>query len=160
MPRDHADERRVRAVPLRRRLLLLAVVAILPLALMSGVALRALWLQQRQQLERSTLDLTRALATAVDNEVLASRPEWRAILLAKPSGELVFNTGEPLGGTAPPVSEPDSFREAVRTRAPVVGSLARGPRGNAGIPVRVPVERNGELRYILTAVVRPEAILH
>src|SRR5450631_3348772 len=136
MPRDHADERRVRAVPLRRRLLLLAVVAILPLALMSGVALRALWLQQRQQLERSTLDLTRALATAVDtelrltisalqalaltepfddpdgaelvatrrlaNEVLASRPEWRAILLAKPSGELVFNTGVLLVGPAPP----------------------------------------------------------
>jgi signal transduction histidine kinase/ActR/RegA family two-component response regulator len=194
MPRDHADERRVRAVPLQRRLLLLAVVAILPLALMSGVALRALWLQQRQQLERSTLDLTRALATAVDTElrltisalqalalteplddpdgaelvaahrlasdVLASRPEWLAILLARPSGELVFNTGESLGGSAPPVSEPDSFSEAVRTRAPVVGSLARGPRGNAGVPVRVPVERNGELRYILTAVVRPEAILH
>ncbi|HWK83537.1 MAG TPA: ATP-binding protein [Caldimonas sp.] len=193
MPRDHADERRVRAVPLRRRLLLLAVVAILPLALMSGVALRALWLQQREQLERSTLDLTRALATAVDTElrltisalqalaltgplddpdgaelvaahrlasdVLASRPEWQAILLARPSGELVFNTGESLGNAVPPLSEPDSFREAVRTRAPVIGSLARGPRGNAGVPVRVPVERNGELRYVLTAVVRPEAIL-
>ena len=51
-------------VPLRRRLLLLAAVAILPLALMSGIALQALLEQQRRQVEQSSLDLTRALATA------------------------------------------------------------------------------------------------
>jgi hypothetical protein len=42
---------------------------------------------------------------------------------------------------------------------PVVGPLTAGPLGNHGIPVRVPVERDGELRYVLSAVVRPEAIL-
>ena len=193
MTRDDPKTRPLRAVPLQRRLLLLAGVALLPLALMSGLALRALWQQQDLLVQRSTVDLTRALATAVDAElrltisalqalaltepldsadgsaltaayqqassVLASRPEWRAILLAKPSGELVFSTGAPLGAGATPVNEAASFEATVRTRAPVVGSLARGPRGNAGIPVRVPVERNGELLYILTAVVRPEAML-
>ena len=58
-----------RPVPLRSRLLLLAAVAILPLALMSGIALRALLDQQRQQTEQSSLDLARALATAVDTEL-------------------------------------------------------------------------------------------
>src|SRR5881394_1926096 len=109
----------MRPVPLRRRLLLLAGVAILPLALMSGIALHALVQQQRAQTEQSSRDLARALATAVDTElrltvsalqslaltdplgtaievdlahahrsaqrVLASRPEWRAVLLATPA---------------------------------------------------------------------------
>jgi len=182
-----------RAVPLRHRLLLLAAVAILPLALMSGIALQALLEQQRRQTEESSLDLARALATAVDTElrltisalqslalteplasandvdlgharesalrVLAERPEWRAVLLAAPSGEPLFSTAAPIGTPPPKVTEPGSIEEVARARAPVVGPLTRGPLGNWGIPVRVPVERAGELRYVLSAVVRPEAIL-
>ncbi len=193
MPRDEPEARRARPAPLQRRLLLLAAVAILPLAIMSGVALRALWQQQQLQIERATVDLTRALATAVDAElrltisalqalaltepldsadparlaaayqlsvdVLASRPEWRAILLARPSGEPVFDTTSRLGASVPPIRDLASFQDAVRTRQPVVGSLARGTHGSAGIAVRVPVERHGELLYVLSAVVRPEAIL-
>ena len=151
----------MKAVPLRRRLLLLAAVAILPLALMSGVALQALLEQQRQQSEQSSLDLVRALATAVDTELrltvsalqslaltepiasggttdlasahafarraLASRPEWRAILLARSDGTPLFNTGRELGEAMPTV-EPESLLEVVRTKAPVVGS----PTGRSG----------------------------
>ncbi|HSC65713.1 MAG TPA: ATP-binding protein [Caldimonas sp.] len=180
-------------VPLRRRLLLLAAVAILPLALMSGIALRALLEQQRQQTEKSSLDLARALATAVDTElrltisalqslalteplssardidvvharesarrVLAERPEWRAVLLASPSGLPLFSTATPVGTPPPKVTEPGSIAEVARTHAAVVGPLTRGPTGNPGIPVRVPIEHDGELRYVLSAVVRPEAIL-
>ena len=58
-----------RAVSLRQRLLLLAAGALLPLALAAGLALQALLDQQRQQTEQSSLDLTRALATAVDTEL-------------------------------------------------------------------------------------------
>ena len=182
-----------RPVPLRSRLLLLAAVAILPLALMSGIALQALLEQQRRQTEQSSLDLARALATAVDTElrltisalqslalteplasanevdlvharesalrVLAERPEWRAVLLAAPSGEPLFSTATAVGTLPPKVTEPGSIEEVVRARAPVVGPLTRGPLGNWGIPVRVPVERAGQLRYVLSAVVRPEAIL-
>src|SRR5450432_3581401 len=104
---------------IRRRLLLIATVAIVPLAVMAAVALEALLAQQRGQAEESALNLTRALATSVDNElrltvsalqslaltepfgatsseglaearilamnVLAARPEWRAVLLMRPS---------------------------------------------------------------------------
>ncbi|HEY2558645.1 MAG TPA: ATP-binding protein [Caldimonas sp.] len=180
-------------VPLRHRLLLLAAVAILPLALMSGVALQALLEQQRRQSEQSALDLSRALATAVDTElrltvsalqslaltdplssvddgdlasahqfarrVLASRPEWRAILLAAPDATQLFDTGLEFGVPPPPVREPDSFAEVVRTGAPIVGSLTPGRLGNLGIPVRVPVLQDGRVRYVLSAIVRPEAIL-
>ena len=181
------------AVPLRRRLLLLAAVAILPLALMSGVALQALLEQQRRQSEQSSLDLARALATAVDTElrltvsalqtlaltnpistaeetdlatayesarrVLASRPEWRAILLATPAGVPLFNTGTPLGTPVQRLADVGSLLEVARSGAPVVGPISRGPLGNFGIPVRVPVLRDGKVRYVLSAIVRPEAIL-
>ena len=183
----------MRPAPLRHRLLLLAAVAILPLALMSGIALVALLEQQREQAEQSSLGLTRALATAVDTElrltisalqslalttpigtadevdlaeahaaatrVLAARPEWRAVLLATPAGVPLFSTATPFAAAAPPVTDPSSLAEVVRTRAPVVGPLSFGPAKNPGVPVRVPVERDGQMRYVLTAVVRPESIL-
>ncbi len=183
----------MRPAPLRDRLLLLAAVAILPLALMSGIALTALLEQQRHQAEQSSLGLARALATAVDMElrltvsalqslaltaplgsaddvdladaydaarrVLAGRPEWRSVSLATPAGGPLFNTATPFGAPTPPVTEPESHADVARTRAPVVGRLAFGPSGDPGVAVRVPVERGRKLHYVLTAVVRPEAIL-
>ena len=62
----------MRTVTLRRRLLLLAVAGILPLALMSGAGLLALAHQQREAAGRASLGITRALATAVDAELKRS----------------------------------------------------------------------------------------
>ena len=59
----------IRGVPLRRRLLLLVVAAILPIAAMSAIALAAIWLQQRDQAERLGLEIARALASAEDAEL-------------------------------------------------------------------------------------------
>src|SRR5919197_6119175 len=57
---------RMRSVALRTRLLYLAAAAFVPLALMSGLSVFALLHQQRQQTERASIELTRALSTAVD----------------------------------------------------------------------------------------------
>lgn len=183
----------MKVVPLRHRLLLLAAVAILPLALMSGIALRALLEQQSEQAEQSSLGLVRALATAVDTElrltvsalqslaltepiasvreadlatahrfarrVLASRPEWRAIALAAPDSTSLFNTGREFGSILPSAHETASLADVVRAGAPAIGPLSRGVRGNLGIAVRVPVLQDGRVRYVLSAIVRPEAIL-
>ncbi|MBV9891016.1 MAG: response regulator [Rhizobacter sp.] len=183
----------MKTTPLRRRLVLLAAAAILPLALMSGVALNALISQQRRQAEQSTLDLARALATAVDTElrltvsslqslaladpissdsaegvqradalarrIVASRPEWLAILISAPDSTQLVNTTREFGPPMPPATDTESLAEALRTRAPVVGELRRGAMGRWGVPVRVPVMREGEVRYVVTAVVKPEAIL-
>jgi signal transduction histidine kinase/ActR/RegA family two-component response regulator len=52
-----------------------------------------------------------------------------------------------------------TFREVVQTRRPVVGNIFNEPiTGHHVFPVRVPVTRGGELRYVLTALVRPESI--
>jgi len=180
------------ALTLRRRLLLLAAAAILPLAVMSALALNALFDEQRAQAQRASLDLARALATAVDTElrltvsalqslaaievsnpgpedlatlyrvaqeVQRTRPEWRTIILAAPDGQGLFSTGRPLGSPLPPPVEAESFREAVSTGLPTIGTLARGALGGEAFAVRVPVRDGGKLRYVLTAAVMPDAIL-
>ena len=178
---------------LGRRLILMAAAALLPLALMSALALQVVLNQQRRQTEQAALDLTRALATAVDNELrltvsalealavtepmrqastgtlapaldlaeraLASRPEWLAVLLLSPQGDVLFNTGMAEVARMPRASEPASLARVVRSGQPTIGSLAPGPRGTLGVPVRVPVLHEGQLRAVLTAVIRPEAIL-
>ena len=55
--------------PLRRRLFLLAAAGIMPLALAAGIALLALASEQKAQAERSGVELTRALAAAIDAEL-------------------------------------------------------------------------------------------
>jgi len=146
----------MRTVGLRKRLFLLAAAGILPLAFMSGLGLYALAQQQREQTERASLELARALATAVDAElrgtsqvldalatssaldvgdmpafyrvarpVVASRPQWRAIILARPDGQVLVHTGYPLGRADMAITEPESFEQLVQSKAPLVGEIGR-----------------------------------
>ena len=180
----------MRTVSLRRRLVLLAAVGILPLAAMSGIALRALVQQQHVQAERAALELARALGTAVDAElhrsisvlealaasplldsgdlqafyllarrVVATRPYWEAVNLADPNAKVLVNTAFPSGSALPAIVDKESFEKTVRTRLPAVSSLAKGPAGRSNFAVRVPVMRDGEFRGVLSAVVKPDAIL-
>ncbi|MEJ8822751.1 ATP-binding protein [Variovorax humicola] len=87
-----------------------------------------------------------------------SRPDWRGIVLAKTSGEVVFGTESPFGGAKWSVMEPTTVADVVRNRAPAVGPFVQGPGGNWGFTVRVPVFRQDKLVYVLTAIVDPGAI--
>src|SRR3954454_13204765 len=54
--------------PLRRRLFLLAAAGIVPLAVAAGIALLALAAEQKAQARRAGIEVTRALAAAIDAE--------------------------------------------------------------------------------------------
>lgn len=180
-------------IPLAPRLLLLAGVAILPLALMSAVALSALLQMQRDDIRASTVGLARALATAVDTQLrlsvsaletlavalplgsdaaedlprahamagmaLRARSEWQAVQLSGPDGAVIFTTSFPFGTPAGEVIELGSHATVAASAQAAVGPLTAGPRGRLGVPVRVPVLRDGRVHYVLSAIVRPEAIL-
>ena len=180
----------MRVKSLRRRLLALAAAGIVPIAVMAGIGLYALIAEDREQVERTGLELTRALASAIDAElsssisvlqgsaispaldagdlqryrvsmarILATRPDWITLTLADPSGLQIANPRRPAGEKLPPVVDLPSLQAAVRTSAPVIGGLSAGPRGDYAIPVRVPVIRDGEVRYVLTAAMKPDAFL-
>ena len=179
---------KVRKVSLRNRLFYLAAAAFAPLAVMSGIGLIALVEQQREQSERTSIELTRALSTAVDAElqrsisilnslaaqpeldrghiqrfhavarrILASNPTWLTVILADPSGKVLLNARYEPGEPVPQLVEPESFAATVRTQQPTIGYLARG-NGQFALPVRVPVIRGEQLRYVLTAAVKPDGI--
>ena len=177
------------SVPLRRRLLLLAGVGIVPLAIMSGIGLYALAQQQRVQAQRVGLELARAVATAVDAElrssisvleslattptldhgdlagfrkragrILETQPQWAGVTLADLAGSRLVDTRFRSGAAMSAIVERVSFDRVLQTRAPAVGDLATDQDGALLFSVRVPVVRNRELRYVLSASVKPEEI--
>lgn len=130
---------------------------------------------------RSTISLLQALASV--SELQDIRPDdlagsefaaqasrvvatqgWQLVTVADASGRLLMRTsGSPsmLGGAGKRsrVVEEGSMAQAIETRAPVVGTVARGPLGYEAFPVRVPVMKDGRLVYVLTAVVGAQRVL-
>src|SRR5262249_43597901 len=90
--------------------------------------------------------------------ILATEPGWAAVMLSTPAGTPLVDTRLGYGQPLPPLAERDSFERAVRTRQPTIGDLAEGPDRALIFPVRVPVERDGVLRYVLSAVIAPDEI--
>src|SRR5690242_12687293 len=119
-PASHAH-----AGPLRMRLLLLAASGLLPLVIVLAWGIDHLFQERRSAAERSTLDLSRALATAIDSELrsvqslleqmgtsdeleradlrafhLSSRRNadqlgWRQVTLADGEGHVLFRSNQP-----------------------------------------------------------------
>ena len=94
------------------------------------------------------------------NRAITSQHQWRAVILADTTGRTLMRTGGRIADASAGLVEPESFRDAVRTRKPVIGYLAQEPRtGEWGVPIRVPIVQEGQVKYVLTAVLRPESIL-
>ena len=121
---------------------------------------------------RSSVSVLGALATSATldgndlgqfrvraERIRKTQPHWVAVMLADPSGRRLVDTRVAPGVSDAPIAERPTFDAVVRTRAPVVGNLAQGLDGRFNFRVRVPVVRDGTLRYVLTAVVAPEDIL-
>jgi signal transduction histidine kinase/ActR/RegA family two-component response regulator len=121
---------------------------------------------------RSSISVAQSLATSLTldrndlsgfqdraQRVLETQQSWAAVFLADPSGHRLVDTRFRYGAVLPPILDKESFDRVVRTRAPAVGNLAKNAQGVFLFPVRAPVIRNGELNYVLTALVKPEAIL-
>jgi hypothetical protein len=91
--------------------------------------------------------------------ILKSQPDWLTITLASPSAQQVVNVLRPFGAKLPTVTGRQSFGQVLQMGKPVVGSLALDELTQQYVfRVRVPVLRNGVIKYVLSAVVKPEAI--
>jgi signal transduction histidine kinase/ActR/RegA family two-component response regulator len=120
---------------------------------------------------RSTISVLESLATTFTldgndasafreraRRVLDTQPQWAGVTLADASGARLVDTRLGADSQIPPISDRESFDRVIRTGAPVVGNLVKGADGGLQFPVRVPVLRKGQIRYVLTAVVKPEEI--
>ena len=91
------------------------------------------------------------------SRVLESQADWFNINLALPSGQQILNLSSPFGDELPMVHERSSFDQVLQTGTPTVGGVTRDVATQRHLfRVRVPVVRDGVIKYVLTAVVKPE----
>ncbi|NML45258.1 response regulator [Ramlibacter sp. G-1-2-2] len=172
---------------LRFRLFLLAASGLLPLALVASAALAYFSADHVHDAELAALDISRALATAVDAEHratisvlqslalsdevqsgrlasllpaarrVASSQGWRAIVVADAYGHLVLSTSEAPAEDNPQPVEPASLARVIQTGQPAVGQVREGRNKQGGaFAVRVPVMHDGQVKYVLSAVIPAE----
>lgn len=92
---------------------------------------------------------------------LETQPTWLGVILLTPNKRQILNTFRPYGSALPFTNEPESVQRVVETQQPKVGYLAIAPfKRQWAFPVRVPVVRNGKLRYVLTALISSESLTH
>ena len=182
----------IRFGALKRRLLLVVLVALAPIVTLSCVNLILNARHQRAELLRATTETVRAMVGAVDSELnrltavlqelaasssleradlkefydTARRAQerdasWANLALADIEGKQLVNLLRPYGAALPQkLAWPDTFLPVLRERRPSIGPLVpNGPIIQTPVfTIDVPVMREGELRYVLTGVVKPEAI--
>jgi PAS domain S-box-containing protein len=91
--------------------------------------------------------------------VLESQPHWANINLALPDRQRVLDLIAPEGAPLPPITDDGEIAILLRERKPVVAGMALGPTSkSSNFAVRVPVIRDGAIRYVLSAVVEPDSI--
>ncbi len=95
----------------------------------------------------------------VASTLVKSQPEWLGIILTDDTGKILFRTMDDYGAPAGATVDPASLRQVLATRQPVAGHIARGVRGRAAYPVRVPVTTSDDKFYTLTAVIRPDRMV-
>jgi PAS domain S-box-containing protein len=84
---------------------------------------------------------------------------WYVLALTDPSGQLLLNTVRPFGASLPRIDDRDYFRRLTETGRPAVSDLVAGrTSGQMNVTVAVPVLREGALRYVLFAAIKPEGL--
>ncbi|RYE62180.1 MAG: sensor histidine kinase [Oxalobacteraceae bacterium] len=89
-----------------------------------------------------------------------ARPLWQTVALVNLNGQQLLNLLRPFGSELGPTSDWPNFNKVSETRKPVIGGI--GPVGPLSglrlLPLRVPVLRSDELKYVLTVALVPDAI--
>jgi len=92
--------------------------------------------------------------------LLERRPSWANIVLSDPTSQHIVNVRLPLGEPLPRAIDPGAIEATVRAGVPGVGNLIWSPVLNMYVfAVRLPIREGDRIPYVLTAVVRPEAVL-
>ena len=169
---------------LRDRLLLIAGVGILPVAIAAGISFWILLQGHLSDVNAKSLEVTRVAAAAVEVELdrsltglaglsvsplldqgqlhdfegllgrfLAQIPGWRSIALLSPDGQVLVRTDTP-------ATMSTSFNlDAARRLDVAVGDLFRDTGGVWGVPITLPVRRDGTVVYVLQAILSPDSLV-
>lgn len=84
-------------------------------------------------------------------DLLPTQPGWRTVIMHDHEGNNIFHSSFPFGTPRPKVTDPRSFGRLVETLQPLIMNYTQGPVSGPTIGARVPVIRDGKLKYVLTA---------
>ena len=162
----------------------MAAAVLLPLVLLSAIALGLLLKAEREAAQRSVQETARLISLAVDQELASAESALRVlagsaylakgdlgsfyaqavkartsedawILLYAPDGQQLVNTRLPFGAELPVRSEPDRTREVLETGKAGVSNLYLGTQIQQSIvTVDVPVQLDDGRRYVLAQAFR------
>jgi signal transduction histidine kinase/CheY-like chemotaxis protein len=91
-------------------------------------------------------------------ELLARRPTWLNVVVAD-SGRQLLNARLPADAPLPALVAPESIAKVIETREPVIGNVRFSPLLRThGFAVHIPYEVRGEVRYVISAVIRPDSL--
>jgi signal transduction histidine kinase len=178
----------LRPWPLRWHLGLVIAAAVLPLLGFASVVVFRLAAEERRASEGRLIAAAKVMTSALDRELAASvrtlqalaasqslddgdleafsleaqrvkesQPAWLTVVLLSPDGTRLVHLGRSTDVGSRAV-EPESVRRVVETRRPAIGDIAKGPGGKWAFPIRIPVMRGGELRYVVSAVIAAEGL--
>jgi signal transduction histidine kinase/ActR/RegA family two-component response regulator len=87
-------------------------------------------------------------------------PTWYSVVLIDNRGQQLVSSRLPVGSPLLPVHERSSFERALASRQPVISPITTMERQELGygFAVRVPIVRNGAVRYVLTAILPVERL--
>ena len=108
-----------------------------------------------------TLDSDDLAAFHVEGQrIQSTQPGWYTVVLGSLDGQQLVSTRLSWGAPLLPVVEPESFHRLLETRAPTVGIVRSPPGGGPEFvfPIRVPVFRDGALKYSLSAIVNVDSL--
>jgi signal transduction histidine kinase/CheY-like chemotaxis protein len=92
--------------------------------------------------------------------LLERRPSWANIVLSDPTSQHVMNARLPFGAPLPRSIDPGAVEATVRAGVPGVGNLVWSPVLKMHVfAVRLPIHEGDKIPFVLTAVLRPEAVL-
>ena len=97
---------------------------------------------------------------AEGQRIQSTQPGWYTVVLGSLDGQQLVSTRLSWGAPLLWVVEPDSFHRLLDTRSPTVGVVKSPPGGGAEFvfPIRVPVFRDGALKYTLSAIVNVDSL--
>jgi signal transduction histidine kinase/CheY-like chemotaxis protein len=97
---------------------------------------------------------------AEGRRVQSTQPGWYTVVLLSLDGDQLVSTRVPWGTPLVRVMEPDSLHRLIESRQPVVGLVRVPPGGKPQhvFPIRVPVIRDEELKYALSAIVDVDSL--
>lgn len=83
-------------------------------------------------------------------------PRWENVQLISPAGQQLVNVRLPFGSVLPPLNRPEWPLQAVYKREPVVSDVSMAVVAKRMLTaVYVPVEREGQVRYVIAAAIEP-----